>query len=105
MTDEMIAEEVSFGEGSEKYYNGSSAQFNKNIRDCLLKNGVNLEELKIILKKNEEYRGLMLDDPERYVKEGVQKQAIDNMGPFYLAVIPSILDLIDEGYTLFELKR
>ena len=109
MSDEEIAKSVECGNGSEKYFNSTPTQFYRDIKHAFINSGVDIEELRSRLKRNEELWKIFIDNPEKFLKdesfEKERKERVDNLAHFFIATLPAILALIDSGYTRTELSR
>lgn len=104
-SEEKIAEEVATGRHSERYFKEPYRQFFDNIREALVKNGVNIEEF---AKRNELREAL--DQNEQFAKDEDERkkfrnECMDVSARITLDFMPAFLDLIDSGYTKYDLAQ
>ncbi len=87
----------------------SEKQFHENIRRALINNGVNIDEIKKLVKRRLKINDILNQgltrekDPVKFQKIG--DEDTDGRVRMQILFLPAIYDLIDSGYTKIELSK
>lgn len=112
-TDEEVAQMIRDSEGSEKYYNSSYDQFEKDIKRAFTESGADIEDVDECTKRMDEFYVMSCDatqhnkfkkgDPEFDI--ALYTKRLDTSVRFYRSALPAILKLLDSGYIIRDLSK
>jgi hypothetical protein len=113
VSDEAYAKSIKEGIHSEKYYNGTRNDFNKDIMKALIECKIDIDDLKQKLEVRSEANSILSDRMNELVGDGTRvghradekffNDVQDANTKVLSVLVPVFSHLIDKGYTQFEL--